>query len=168
MNTHILRLGVLLLSVTVSVIGGDGKSRDRAATYSLRGLQGVNVLIESLSSEAEQAGLNSTTIQTDVELKLRLAGIKVLSEEESLKQSGHPYLYVNANVNPGLTLYSIHCKLKQGVTLSRDVSITTIATTWETSASGLVEASNLLNIRSDIKDLVDQFINDYLSVNPKK
>lgn len=165
MNKLVLRPAVLLLAVTVSVMGGDEKS--------LRGLQGVNVIIESLSSEAEQAGLNRTAIQTDVELKLRLAGIKVLSEEESLKQRGYPYLYVNAIVGlgkntPGLAFYAIRCALKQDVTLTRDDSISTIATTWDTGASGLVGASNLQNIRGGIKDLVDEFINAYLSVNPKK
>ena len=165
MTRRILRLGVLLLSVTASAIGGDEKS--------LRGLQGVNVLIERLSSDAEQAGLNSTNIQTDVELKLRLAGIKVLSEEESIKQRGYPYLYVDAIVgvskNPsGLAYYSVRCALKQAVTLTRDDSISTIATTWDTSIAGLVGTNKLQNIRDDIKDLVDEFINDYLSVNPKK
>jgi membrane-bound lytic murein transglycosylase D len=62
---------------------------------SLRGIQALRVVVEDLSSAVEQAGLHRTDIQTDVELKLRLAGIKVLPEDA---QPLSPYLYVNANV----------------------------------------------------------------------
>jgi membrane-bound lytic murein transglycosylase D len=62
---------------------------------SLRGIHALRVVVEDLSSAVEQAGLHRTDIQTDVELKLRLAGIKVLPEDA---QPLSPYLYVNANV----------------------------------------------------------------------
>lgn len=167
MNGFILRLGVLILAVTVSVMAGEFDKK------SLHGLGGVYVLVESLDSEIEQAGLHKADIQTDVELKLRLAGIKVPTEEEHLHQPGTPYLYINANVhlgheNSGLAYYAIDCELEQDVTLTRDESISTVATTWETGKAGVVGTSNLQRIRDSVKDLVEEFINAYLSVNPKK
>ena len=42
-------------------------------------------------------GLTEDILRTDVELKLRLAGIKILSIEEQLKTLGMPWLYLNIN-----------------------------------------------------------------------
>jgi hypothetical protein len=163
MNRFTRRLVVPLLAVTVNVMGQDARS--------LRGLRGLQVVVEALSTDVEQAGLHKTDIQTDVELKLRLAGIKVLTDEENLKQLGFPILHLNPNValtktSPGLAYYSLDCELHQYVKLTRDESITTEAATWEDGNMGAT--TNLQHIRDSIKDLVDKFINDYLSVNPKK
>jgi hypothetical protein len=65
---------------------------------SLKGLQGVGVLIENLNADAERAGLDSSTLTTDVELRLRQAGIVVLSRAERVRAPGSPYLYVNVAV----------------------------------------------------------------------
>ena len=58
----------------------------------LRGLEGVHVVIKRLKPEIEMDGLYRSTLETDVELTLRMAGIKVLTEEESLQTSGVPDL----------------------------------------------------------------------------
>jgi hypothetical protein len=176
-NRFILRLGLLLLAVAVHVTGQDKRNdepiRDlnRQLAGTLRGLRGVEVVLETLPSEVEQAGLTSTTIRTDVELKLRLAGITVLSKEERLEQPGFPYLYISVNVvlsqhYPKLAYYALDCELHQYVTLTRDTSISTDASTWDKHLLG--GTTTLQNIRDNLKDLVDKFINAYLSVNPKK
>lgn len=72
-------------------------AQDDFQIESLRGLKGVLVLVEALKPEIEADGLRRDSIQTDVELKLRLAGIKVLTEEECLKEPGCPWLYVYIN-----------------------------------------------------------------------
>jgi hypothetical protein len=134
---------------------------------SLKGLQGVQVVVEPLEAEAEQVGLNKTSIQTDVELKLRQAGITVLTE------AGTPYLYIDVNTSKSpsgpLYAYFVGVKLCQTVRLDRDPSIKIFAaTTWDVAELGTVGRVNLRSIRERIKDLVDMFINAYLSVNPKK
>ena len=52
----------------------------------LRGLNSVFVLVEEVDPEIERDGLTASQIKTDVELKLRLAGIKVFSRAEAVKQ----------------------------------------------------------------------------------
>ena len=49
------------------------------------------VLVEDMTDDAKRLGLNTVQIQTDVELKLRLAGIKVLTKEERYGTPGTPY-----------------------------------------------------------------------------
>jgi len=64
--------------------------------------------------------------------------------------------------------FAVNCDLEQYVTLERDASISTVAATWNDGSIGLVGVSNIQTIRDGIKDLVDTFVNDYLSVNPQK
>jgi len=54
------------------------------------------------------------------------------------------------------------------VNLRRDPKIKDIlAITWSAGSYGTVGQDNLGTIRTEIKGLIDVFINDFLSVNPK-
>jgi len=140
----------------------------------------VQVLVEDLDPEGltptiAAAGLTRSAIQTDVEVKLRLAGMAILSEAEMLHAPGTPYLYVNANVlagktGKGLWAFNLDLSLNQGVLLERDVRLPGVnAETWRQGRLGMVPASaGPARIRSDIRDLVDVFLNAWLTVNPKR
>jgi hypothetical protein len=143
---------------------------DEISRQSLKELKGVVVLVEPLKAEVEQDGLTKTSIQTDVELKLRQAGIAVLTQAEGHAVPGGPVLYINVNTSSGpLYAFSIRVEVCQDVRLDRDPSIRIIgATTWSVAGGGSVGRNNLRVIRDGIKDHVDQFINAYLSVNPRK
>jgi len=164
--TCLSRLAMVLLLAASAAAAQDSENNRQ----SLKGLKGVYVLVEPLEAEVERDGLNQTSIQTDVELRLRQAGIKVLTEGERLAAPGSPFLYVLVNAKSGSPYaFSIDVEFCQGVRLDRDPSMQIIgATTWSVRAVGTAGRENLRNIRDFIKDYVDQFINAYLSVNPKK
>src|SRR6267142_2489852 len=61
---------------------------------SLTGLQGIAVMILPLNPDAERDGLKSDQIQTDVEMKLRKAGINILTDREIMKSRNYPFLNV--------------------------------------------------------------------------
>jgi hypothetical protein len=119
-------------------------------------------------------GLTDSTIgsliQTDVELKLRLAGIQVLTQAESQSAPGRPWLCLIATIQRSGQAptyhYNIGLELQQDVILVRNPSVTTRGPTWSTG--GLGGSSDIQVLRDVIKDNVDIFINAYLSVNPKK
>jgi len=137
----------------------------------LAGLTGVGVLVEEMNPDAEKDGLARSTLQTDVELKLRQAGIRVLSKDEWLAAPGRPSLYLNVNTfsRTGLYAYCILLKVKQRVTLIRNLATTSWGTTWDSRGfMGTVGADNLHTVRDDVRDQVDQFINAYLAANPKR
>jgi len=131
----------------------------------LRGLKGIQVLVEPITL----AGLTESTLKTDVELKLRKAGIRVLTKDEWLLTQGYPYLYVNVTAielkSPQEFIYSVNVGLTEDVILSRNRSIETSATTWKKSALGITP--DLRAVREAVGDQVDKFMNDYLAVNPK-
>ena len=137
----------------------------------LQNLQGIYLVIEEISFEQEEPGLLEYQLEEDLKLGLRIAGIPVLSAEEWIDTPGTPYLYVNvtiANVaHDQLAAYSITLELHQNVALSREPTVTTSSSTWDT---GLVNISStgLLDdeIRRSLGTLVEFFVEDFSTANP--
>jgi hypothetical protein len=99
----------------------------------LRGIKGISVEIDSLPEEVEKSGLTRDQIKTDTESKLRMASIKMVSEEESSLLPGNPYLYVNVTAlkTYGLVSFILQVSLGQEVSLVRDPKIKLKTSTWE-------------------------------------
>jgi len=145
-----------------------GREKNRKT---LAGLQGVQVIVEDFSPEAEKYGFNKQQYKTDVELRLRQYGVKVLSEEERLQASGRPCLYINVNSvieeKIGIATVNIFIQLMEDVLLERNPSISVTAGIWHKGFTLSVRRQNLDKVRDRVKDKVDEFINDYLAANPK-
>lgn len=92
-------------------------------TFSLRGLNGVGVEVEQVGKEAEDRGLGRDLIQTAAELRLRQAGIRVLTRTESLRApvEGAPFVYVRVTAfdpaGTGLITCVVGVSLRQNVYL---------------------------------------------------
>ena len=159
-----LKIAVLVAAMT-SVItpAAFGYGDDEFTRETLRGLDGVHVVIEDFSDDAKRAGFTEKTFQTDVELRLRQNDIKVLKDQPP----GGGYVYVQ--INPLHEEYGqrhafrIDVAFVQPVYLSRDPAIFSYAATWHVSAVGI---GKLPLVREGVKDKVDEFINAYQSVNP--
>jgi len=173
---------VIFLAV-VQVTQVAGKSEKKANTTPqikyvsepreiLAGLQGVAVVVEVFRPEVEKYGFSQQQYQTDVELRLRQYGVKVLSLFELTKAVGSPRLYIN--VNPyidekvGFAAVSVLLELTEYVSLERNPTIMTSAVTWREGMLLTRELNRLNEVRDSVEDLVDQFINDYLAANPKE
>src|SRR3989441_6312408 len=160
----------LLSAAMVSPLVGQGD--DEYTRKTLAGLTGLFVSVEHIADEVQRDGLDTTQIRTDVELKLRQAGISVLTHEEWLSTAAAPYLYVNVQVfkNPAnFYAYSANVELRQRVTLVHSPSTSALATTWSAHGTiGTVGSQKVGSVREDVRDLTDQFINAYLAANPKR
>jgi hypothetical protein len=64
-------------------------------------------------------------------------------------------------------MYSLSIELEQSVILERN-KMPMRAVTWNLGVVKHTPANKLNNVRKDIKELVDRFINAYLSVNTKE
>lgn len=166
------KLWIVLIPLTLTLLQLDcfAFAADNQLTReTLRGLEGVRVALEPLKWIIEQRGLTTAQLQNDTELKLRLAGIKVTPSEESPVIPGKPLLYVNAKVikQGSKERYILHVRveLSQGVALVRAPKVRSSAATWSVSVTGI--SPKLSPVRDQVKELVDLFINAYLSVNPK-
>lgn len=164
----------ILLILVLGLAGSPAVAMDTELSRStLKGLRGVSVMIESLEPEVERDGLSRSTIETDVELKLRQAGITVVPPGDQ-KNSLGAFLYVNVNAiqssaNRGLYAYSVHVAVNQVVRLVRDREVRTVAATWSTGTIVIVGATRIsASVRENVRDQVDRFVNAYLAVNPKQ
>jgi hypothetical protein len=143
----------------------------------LKGLEGVEVLVEEVSAELEECNLTAIQIQSDVEAKLREAEIKILSKEENekIQPLRKPYLYVKIKSQklPWKRLvlaYSIEISLKQLVSLPAQPKPSRkpfFAPTWCKNIVGAAVPKDFSEILEGVHQLTDNFIKDYLAANPK-
>jgi len=163
--------GLILLGLTLCwPTVGFAFTADKRDT--LRGLREVSVLVEYLPDDVEREGLSREHLTRDIEVRLRQAGLRVLTISEIANSPGAPYLYVAIYPLPGpsanFNAYAIGLTLKQLVQLSRNPTTEFFATTWEGPAPpSSLSAPSVLDIRTRISDAVGRFIMDYQAVNPK-
>jgi hypothetical protein len=162
----------------------------------LRGVTAIYVVIEGITPELEQNGMDANQLKTDVEFKLRNAGIHVINAVEARESAGSfpAGLYVRIDalksdilkrtIDIDYYAISISVELIQRClpltheTLSRvsekamDPSYVSshsaLACTWSTSNIYLAGEERIMDIRDCVQELVDHFIKAYLSVNPKR
>ena len=103
------------------------------------------MLVQEIKPDIERNVLSTTQIQTDVELRLRKAGIKVLTSDELLVAEGRPWLSVDVhiikNTDTGIYVFNIRLFLRQDAILSRNETGATGVATWTQSATGMAGPS---------------------------
>jgi hypothetical protein len=160
-------LSCALLVCSIAPVTASDSEIDRA---SLKGLQGVFVLIEDLNPPEEQAGLKTADIQADAEQQLKAAGIPLLSKTQNIDTPGMPTLYISVSVASSTTTdvwpFSIDVNLEQQATLKRnpDTFVPT-AITWHVGSIGAVDKSNIRSVRDRVTEQVARFVNAYFKVN---
>lgn len=165
---------ICLLLLTINVFA----QTDEKET--LKGITGFDVFVIPFNAEHEGDEIKSliSQMQRDTEIRLRKAGIRVLNGTKASKGEDDsqiatlkidPHITALGKPLEGLYLYTFSLEIDQDIRLIRNPNITRrFAPTYETSrATGIIGQSKLANLRDEVADLVDTFINDYLTVNPK-
>jgi hypothetical protein len=133
----------------------------------LKGVDGVRVEIKRLKPEIERDGLFRSTLQTDAELKLQMAGLKVISEDDAADKPNIPCLYLNLDALKSSLgyVYRIQLTLREMVTLTRK-PVKALGTTYRTTERFGI-STNLSEIREDAREVVDDFIKAWMEANSK-
>lgn len=132
----------------------------------LRGLEEVSVVVERLKPEIERDGLYASTIQSDAEMKLKMAGMKILETDDSLQSEEIPCLTIQVNAlkySDGY-IYDARVFLREPVVLLRKqkrISGTTLRIRGQFGCT-----SYLSDIREEAKDALDNFIKAWQEANP--
>ena len=134
---------------------------------SLKGVQAVRVVVEMREPDEDWQGPTRAQAQTDVEGRLRQAGITTTT------QRGTPYLYVNVEAVKHADLpvygYIIDVELRQAARVMRNPDIVVFADTWSLHSIGAVTAADLAaHLRVKLATHVDLFIDAYLAMNPRR
>ena len=177
MKFRYLTAATVLLSfllVCPRSIAVDTKGFIKSDAQILKSMKGVSVGVSDISVEAKKEGLSTLHIQTNVELRLRQAGIKVFEMTERKDIINRSHLSVNITcVKQGeepVYAFSVNVELGDTVTLHRDPQVVVFyATTWKREEVGIVGSIKLVDsIRNIVDHITDAFLNDYLKANPKK
>ena len=187
LNFLYLSVFLVFLIMSTFVCHADDRAKDRA---SLRGIKTVIVRVHSFerewASELGKAALTESVLQASIERQLEKSGIAVLPEEASKKTETEGILNVRVKfLDPEPPqksfivddeekkldkfdpkkkyTYAIRLNLRQLAALQRIPEQTIQAITWQTETLGL---SRLALIREDLENVMDVFIEAYLSENP--
>jgi hypothetical protein len=164
-----MKLRLVLLCVCTLLVSPNvarGQSDGREAT--LRGIRGVSVAVDL--DERDPAN-DASRLQTLIELRLRQAGLSV-GELKTPSVNAGIWVVVAAIKSPNnLPLYALHVRLQviQAALLVRE-QIPSGAVTWEAIESIGVVGSGRIREETEraVQDQVDQFLNAYFAVNPKR
>jgi len=161
----ILGIAALLIAAALGLLASAWALDDASARATLKGIKAIRLAVAPVKPDISQAGFTTAQLQSDIEARLKQAGIPVDP------QSGE-WLFVavtTAKIDKGLYAYSIDLDLYQSVTLTRTPTISVSAFTWGTgSRVGALDTARLNEIRPEVLGFVDQFISAYLEQNPKK
>jgi len=138
----------------------------------LTGLKGISVSIMLKPTELEPLALTRDQIKTEVERRLRKAGVKILTEKECSETPGSPILCVIVHwttFNAIYAVYDVQLKLTEDVKLlgQEQQTVPFRADIWSMGCFGTVRLANMRKIQEEVGDRVNEFINYYLQVNPK-
>lgn len=140
----------------------------------LAGLIGVHVVVHDMSAEAEREGLSRTSVQAEVELRLKRAGLRVFTPTEAMASVGRPTLELRVNLvrpaeAPQLYIYSVDLTLRQQIRLVRDRTIESYAVTWsENREVGSVGVARLAAVREAVRSRIEQFVTAWQAANPDR
>jgi hypothetical protein len=165
MTAKILLLVGLLLLVTVSEAHPTG-DRDN-----LRGLRGFSLLVRIDEPNLEKDGVTHDQLQTRVEVKLRQAGIRILSISELPGTPGQPILSLRVvalrGESPRGYAFGVELGMLERVILDRDRNRVIYGMIWREARAGFVGFLAVRSIYEYVSDVLDVFITDYLAANPK-
>jgi hypothetical protein len=135
----------------------------------LRGLPGVEVMVESLDPDLERDGLTHAAIQSDVERRIAAARIPIYRSQNENPSAAKAYLYVQVDGVriPGQDLYAVGVQVQLRQTLKSVVTVSNIvdAMTWDAHTVVVAKLSELPRVRDTIQEYVDQFIRDWMAVH---
>ncbi len=165
---------IQLVLVSSFLLFSTGASFALSSKESLKGLKGVEVLVDEVGADLEEYNLTTSQVLVNVVSRLRKAGIEVLSteEDEKIQPLRKPYLAVKiSSIRLKRTLaFNIQIGLNQQVMIrgSSELKKTLFfSPTWYTGSMGAVGGTNVSEICEVLNSLIDKFTGAYWEVNPK-
>lgn len=162
----------ILVLMCVAAAAAAARADEQAWSIdSLRGLRALDVIVEPLPVDAEKDGLRRPTLQADIELRLRRAGITIVNDRTvpwpeaavmRLRMDG-----LKRELDQGsFTEYKLTLEVLQGVALIRDPAVRSVDAQWQRTTEG-VQLSTMLvqSVRDGLRELIEHFVDDYLAAN---
>ena len=160
--------------------GAYAQSNDPLSRKSLEGVSAFGLVVEEPSPDLLATGLTRADITSDVSVRIRRQGLRILDEEGLGKEPGGPYLrvIVTGRKVASTVAFVITVQFEQAVLPTRHLGKpgdaprldkTIFASTWGVNGLGSADAQALARVvRDGLNVFVDQFILAYLTANPPR
>ena len=136
-------------------------AQDQDERENLTDIREINVLVEDLADDAEDAGLTRRILETAIESRLDEQNVPLGNSRNAAD------LYVSVDTHLGATglyAYCVEVSVQQLVTIEGN-QLRTLADVWELGSLGTVGTANLPQVEQVVLEIVDRFIEDYLDMN---
>ena len=170
---RMLILVLAVLGIALSAAPAAAQLDSPGSRKTLVGLPGFFVAVEDMDTSAARVGVTSAVIQTDVEARLKAAGIRLYTADDFKNILEVPQLYININelalhgAQAGLFTYNATTEVRQAIKLSRNTDITSTSVTWRAPATvGTVGSDNFyVAVRDVVREEVDLVIAAFQAAN---
>jgi hypothetical protein len=161
---------VVLIVVAGGSVGAHAQLFVPTGRDTLRGLPGVEVLVEPLQPEFEGTGLTAAAIGAAVTEQLRAAGITIYATQRDNPSPSKPYLYIHVNAASddagGSVAVALQVHLRQILASLTTESRVVNAMSWDAHSVAAVPAARLnAEVREDVASLVARFVADWRAVH---
>jgi hypothetical protein len=157
-----LLLVAAILSVPFATTGAGNAPLDRAT---LRGLAGINVVVDRIDPQIESAGVTAEAVRARVEDRLRTGMIPI----DASKPDFVAVRLTSVRAVRGPFAVAVTLGVYQPVALVRDAKVKTATQTWEVETVLLADTKQLYRaVMDSIDELANSFVNAYRSANPDK
>jgi hypothetical protein len=136
----------------------------------LRGLPGVEVLVEPIQSELEAVGLTTAGLTRDVTEQLTAAGVTIYPSQRDNPSPSKPYVYVHISAvgggRGGDVAVGIQLHLRQTLVSLTTASRIVNAMSWDQHSVTMAPPGSLRGeIATEVRSLTARFIADWKAVH---
>ncbi len=168
--TGVRTVPVMMIALALTSSGAGAQMFVATGRDTLRGLPGVEVLVEPLQPELEQGGLTAASIAAQVTQQLKAAGITIYASQRDNPSTSKPYLYVHVNgINDERRIgyaVAIQVHLRQTLASLTTESRVVNAMSWDAHSVAMIPSVMLKSDVSDeIESLVTRFVADWRAVH---
>jgi len=137
----------------------------------LTGLEAVDVEVNPISTDASRDGLRTTTLQADIEKRVRQVGLRIVTQRiRQVPHMGFLRLTVDAvpsESDQGASYeYQMRLELHQEVAIEDNPAVRATAVTWRTSTAAILWTNSLVrSVRCSLQTMLDRFVEDLVSAD---
>ena len=160
-------VGLTAMAVCVVFAATDARAQQFMPTGrdTLRGLPGVEVVVEPLTADLARDGLSAAALKTSVEGVLRSNGVPMYATQAANPSPAKPYVYVQVT---GLALpreghvLSLQVQLRQTLRSLVTGSAIVNAMTWDQQTVVFLPAGGGMQaVHGEVQSLIDEFVQDW-------
>ena len=134
----------------------------------LRGLPGVEVLVEAIDPELRPLGIDAAVLRADIERQLRAGAVPIFASQSQNPSPAKAYLYVQVSgfqLDARGFVASVQVHVRQTLRSPVTGSDVVNAMTWDQHTVLLVPAGQAQLLRDQLRSAVDTLVKDWQAVH---